>query len=792
VADLQAPSVTGLSAAEVADRVRRGLTNDVPEAPSRTVAHIVKANVFTRFNALMVSLAVVPLVLREPRDALFLGVVVANALIGIVQELRAKRTLDRLAVLNAPRAHVVRDSADREVDVRELVIDDVLALKQGLQIVADAVVLDGDLEVDESLLTGEADAVVKGTDDELLSGSFVVAGTGHARVSKVGRDAYAAQLAEQARRFTLVRSELLQAVNQIVRVVTWLLVPTAILLIVTSVFFSDDSLKESLLGAVAGTVGMVPEGLVLLTSVAFAVGVVRLAKRRTLVQELPAIEVLARVDVMAVDKTGTITEGALDLVETVSLNGDMKEPLGALAAAEPDPNPTQAALRRAYAEAPPWTLSSRVPFSSARKWSAATFADHGSWVFGAPEMVLRDRFDEVREMVEEHADAGQRVLLLAHTDATLDHGLPDDIRPVGLVLFEDRIRPDAKETFAYFDQQGVSLKVISGDNPRTVAAVAQRAGLRDATRCLDARTLPSDERELGEAVDNGVVFGRVTPQQKQAMVKAMQGRGHTVAMTGDGVNDVLALKDADCGVAMASGSEATRAVAQLVLLDSNFSAMPRVVAEGRRVINNIERVASLFLTKTVYSTILAIVTGLSGLTFPFRPRHLTLISALTIGIPAFFLALAPNAERVRKGFLRRVASFAVPGGVYAFITVLATYVIARADSNLSITEERTAAVMAAGGVGFVVLARIARPLNPLRIALIASMVGAFVVALIVPFVADFFELDLPDPLLIVVVVAFVAGAFPLLEVGGRLVDRAREAWERRHPDQTDAGAPPAR
>ncbi|MDO9175861.1 MAG: HAD-IC family P-type ATPase, partial [Actinomycetota bacterium] len=553
--------------------------------------------------------AALVIVAGSPKDALFGGVIVANSVIGVVQELRAKKVLDQLSVVSAPRAHAVRDGAVVELKVHELVLDDVVELRGGAQVVADGVMLTSEnLEIDESLLTGEADPVVKGPGDEVLSGSAVVAGTGRMMVTKVGAENYAVKLAEEARRFTLVNSPLRNDVNRIVTWVGYLIIPVGLLLASSQFIRRDETWQQSIISTVAGLVGMVPEGLVLLTSMAFAVGVVRLAKQRCLVQELPAIEVLARVDVLCADKTGTITEGSLALSQVEPLGDSdaaaIDAALAALAQLDPDPNATSQALSNHFQEPSTWTVTGRVPFSSGRKWSAMSFADHGSWVLGAPENVLTTAYTgALQEQVETHAALGERVLVLATTDGQFADGadatLPA-VHPVALVLLEDVVRADAAETLQYFADQGVVVKVISGDNNVTVGAVARRAGMPGWENNVNATTLPADDtEEFADALVDGVVFGRVTPHQKRAMVKALQARGHVVAMTGDGVNDVLALKDSDCGVAMASGSEATRGVAQLVLMDSNFSAMPAVVAEGRRVINNIERVASLFLAKTV-------------------------------------------------------------------------------------------------------------------------------------------------------------------------------------------------
>jgi cation-transporting ATPase E len=778
------PSATrGLSAPEVADRVARGLVNSVPAAPTRTVGQIVRANVLAPINLVIGVLAALVIAAGSPKDALFAGVIVANSVIGVVQELRAKRVLDRLSVVSAPKAHVVRDGVVHDLQVHELVLDDVVELRAGAQVVADGVVLTAEnLELDESLLTGEADAVVKEPGDEVLSGSAVVAGTGRVRVTKVGAENYAAKLAEEARRFTLVNSPLRNDIN---RIVTWVgiaIVPIGILLATSQFVRRDERWQDAVISTVAGLVGMVPEGLVLLTSVAFAVGVVRLAAQRCLVQELPAIEVLARVDVLCADKTGTITEGSLALAGVHPIGpaverSDVDDALAAMAHLDPDPNATVHALAQAYPGNPGWELAARVPFSSARKWSSMTFGGHGTWVFGAPENVLVDAYaGEVRDEVEREAADGRRVLILATASvdaATAGEPSLRDVAPVALVLFEDVVREDAPATLRYFADQGVTLKVISGDNNVTVGAVARRAGLEHWADNVNAQTLPDEGEAFDDAVERASVFGRVTPHQKRAMVRSLQTRGHVVAMTGDGVNDVLALKDADCGVAMASGSEATRGVAQLVLLDSNFSALPSVVAEGRRVINNIERVASLFLAKTTYSVILSLLTGVFALAYPLRPIHLSILSWFTIGVPAFFLALEPNGERVQAGFLRRVLGRSVPAGIVIAGATMATFAIAQLDERIHADEARTVAVLVAGSVALMNLYRVARPLNRLRATLVAAMVVLFAAAFAMPWSRDLFELPLTEAWAFGLAAGFVVVAWPLLVLGARIVDLIR-------------------
>ncbi|HEY3212653.1 MAG TPA: cation-translocating P-type ATPase [Actinomycetota bacterium] len=747
------PAAEGLTAQEVAERVALGQVNDVPAVPSRTVGQIVRANVFTRFNALLGSLLVVTLIVGPIQDALFGFVLVANSGVGIYQELRAKRTLDSLAVLTSPRARIVRQGRVRELPLTEVVLDDVLELQPGDQIVVDGEVLEAAaLEVDESLLTGEAEPVIKYPGDEVLSGSFVAAGSGRFRATRVGANAYAAQLAEQGRRFSLTRSELRSGIDQILRIVTWLLIPTAALLVVSQLR-SNASLRGAILGSVAGTVAMVPEGLVLLTSVAFALGVVRLAKRRVLVQELPAVEVLARVDVLCIDKTGTLTEGRL-VVEEVELLGEdgvHRDALAALAAAEPHPNATLLAVRESFPDAPDgWLASSTVPFSSARKWSGADFGTRGTWVLGAPDVLLGSRPGDDAQLTRAraHAEAGRRVVLLGRTDAPIEADAgPARLVPVAYVILTDRVRETASATLAYFARQGVNVKVISGDHPQTVAAVARRVGLPGAEAPFDAKALPEGGRELADVLETHAIFGRVTPQQKRAMVEALRSRGHVVAMTGDGVNDVLALKDADIGVAMGSGSSATRAVAQLVLLDSTFDALPSVVGEGRRVLGNIERTSNLYVTKTVYAMLIALGVGVVGLEFPFLPRQLTLIGALTIGIPSFFLALAPNDERARPGFLPRVLRFTIPAGSLAAIATFLGYVLAKHEPGVTLAEARTAATMVLLYIGFLVLSIIAAPLTTSRLALVWAMPALFGLAMAIPAAREFFALY-PPPLIV--------------------------------------------
>ena len=765
----------GLTAAEVAQRIADGQVNDVPDAPVRTTRQILRANVMTPVNAIMSTLLVLILVAGHPSDALFAGVILSNSVIGVVQELRARRTLAALAVLSAPKARVVRDGTTTEIGVSEVVADDLLDLSPGNQVVVDGeVVAAHGLTVDESLLTGEADAVDKAVGDEVLSGSFVSSGSGHMRATRIGAEAYAAALADEARRFTLARSELRIGVNLVLRWLT-VIIPPASLLLLARLLVEEDLWQEALRGTVAAAVAMVPDGLVLLTSLSFIVGVVALARRQALTKELASVELLARVDVLCLDKTGTITTGEISFAGLEPLGGsseqDAASALGAMAAAEPSPNPTLVAIAATHGD-PGWRVDDALPFSSARKWASATFEGHGLHHLGAPDILLPD--DEISARVTVHAGEGRRVLALTRSDAVGDSdpgSLPAERHPVALVLLEDTVKPDVREILGYFVEQGLELKVISGDHPATVAAVARRAGVPDAEAGVDARTLPDDPDDLADAVDGQAVFGRVTPHQKRAMVKALQSRGHTVAMTGDGVNDVLALKDADMGIAMGSGSEATRAVAQLVLLDDRFGTLPRVLDEGRRVINNIERVANLFITKAAYAVLLTALVGLLGAPFPFLPKQLTLIGTISIGVPGFFLALAPDTSLVRPGFLRRVLRFSLPAGVVAAIATFACYESVRAG-EATLAEARTTATMTLLALGLVILLSISRPLRRWKLGLALAMGCSYVLVMVLESGRDFFELDSPPTAAWVISAVCVAVGGIAIAMAPRLTDRS--------------------
>ncbi|WP_167473863.1 cation-translocating P-type ATPase [Nocardia arthritidis] len=794
---VQASGATGLTAAEVEQRRRDGLTNDIPDRASRSVRDIVRANVFTRINAILGVLFVLVLATGSIVDGMFGLLIIANSGVGIIQEIRAKRTLDQLAIVSQAKPTVRRDGAAREVPPKEVVLDDIIELGPGDQIVVDGVIEESaQLEVDESLLTGEADPIDKTVGATVMSGSYVVSGSGAYRATKVGKDAYAAKLADEASKFTLVHSELRTGIDKILKFITYLLIPAGLLSIYNQLFSSGESWRPALTGMIAALVPMVPEGLVLMTSVAFAVGVVRLGRRKCLVQELPAIEGLARVDVVCADKTGTLTENGMRLSEIRALgDGDpdlARKALAAMAADDPRPNASVQAIAEALPDGPGWSRTANAPFSSAKKWSGVSYGDNGNWLLGAPDVLLDPGSEDAR-VAEELGSSGLRILLLARGDRPVDAAdAPGRVTPAALVVLEQKVRPDAGDTLEYFAQQNVSIKVISGDNAVSVGAVASSLNLPGGDHAVDARELPEDQSELADVLERETTFGRVRPDQKRAMVAALQSRGHTVAMTGDGVNDVLALKDSDIGVAMGSGSPATRAVAQIVLLDNRFATLPYVVGEGRRVIGNIERVSNLFLTKTVYSVLLAFLVGAAGvgskifgydpLGYPFLPRHVTIAAWFTIGIPAFILSLAPNNERARSGFVSRVMRLAIPSGVVIGVCTFVAYLFAYTGKDATESEKvqaGTTALITLIMIAVWVLAIVARPYVWWKVVLIGASVAAYVFLFTVPFTKHFFKLDPSNAGL--TAAAFACGAVGIVLVEVAWWVGARITGAERHP-----------
>ncbi len=787
----------GLNPAEVADRVARGQRNDLPPRSGRSAADIVRANVFTRINGILAALLICVLATGSWINAAFGLLIIANSAIGIIQELRAKKTLDSLAVVGEARPRIRRDGSAREYSREEIVLDDLIEVGPGDQIVVDGVVTEADyLEIDESLLTGEADPEPKAPTSEVLSGSFVVSGTGTYRATKVGSASYAAQLTAEAARFTLVKSELTRGINQILKVITWVLVPVGLATVWVQLFQAGHDWRRAMLAMAGALVPMVPEGLVLLTAVAFALGVVRLGQRKCLVQELPAIEGLARVDVVCADKTGTLTENGMSYGEMRLVDGvaaaEVEEGLRQLVASDPRPNASMQAIAAVFEPAAHWPVLAKAPFTSAKKWSGATFVGPDgaavSWVIGAPDVLAAPESAAASE-AEQLAAGGLRVLLVGTAQHPVDDpSAPGAVTAKALIVLNQRIRPDAADTLAYFADQGVELKVISGDNAASVGAVTSSLGVVSGY-AVDARTLPADPRSFAEAVDHNDVFGRVTPHQKRAMVAALQERGHTVAMTGDGVNDVLALKDADLGVAMGSGSPATRAVAKIVLLDDRFATLPHVVAEGRRVIGNIERVANLFLTKTIYSALLALLVVLWRVPFPYLPIHITITGWFTIGIPAFLLSLAPNTERARPGFVERVLRLGVPAGVIVAAATFVTYLLVLPPpgaGEVAMSQATTATLACMIVAATWVLAVVARPYQWWKVALVLVSGLAYLLIFSWPFTQSLFLLDIGNAdALRTGLIAGLIGAV-LIELTwwlrGRFFGEPLRLWYRREPD----------
>ena len=728
---------TGLNSAEVAERIRDGLTNKQDTSSSRSFTAIFRANFFTLFNAIVGGSFLALLLLGQWKDALFGLAVISNILIGVIQEYRSKRTLDRISLLHAPHARARRNGEIVDLKLEEIVMDDLLELRAGDQLLADAEVVYSDgLELDESILTGESEPVEKNIGNTVLASSAVSAGRGLAKVTRVGSNTYASKITLEAKKFSLVSSELRNAINKVIKWISWALLPFVLIAANGQMqarggwaaAIADGSWLEATVAAIASVIAFVPQGLVLITSITFALAAMKLANKKVLLQELPAVEGLARVDVVCFDKTGTLTEGDIEF-ETLELVGAKNlnhESVLAYFGNDPDANATTRCLQGHFTGNEGLKHTASVEFTSAKKFSSFTFKDSGTWTLGAPEFVLDKKHGEVLSRAAELAATGRRTLVLTNND-----------QPIALVTFRERIRGDAAQTVAYFREQGVSIRIISGDNPQTVAAVARDAGVEFEGVAFDARNLPEDINELAEIMERFTVFGRVTPEQKRNMVAALQLKGHVVAMTGDGVNDALALKKADIGIAMGSGSPATKAVSNLVLLDGRFSNLPGVVAEGRKVIANIERVSKLFLTKTSWALLLALTFGILAWKFPFLPRQLSGIDSFTIGLPAFALALLPNARRYVPGFLGRALSFTIPSGIAVALSVIALRMITDAQ-GWAIEEAQTGTMITMSVTGIWVLSTLARPLNDAKFGIFVGMVALGVLIFTVPLSTAYF------------------------------------------------------
>lgn len=765
----------GLNRDQVNEYIRNGWTNEPVEPPSKTVAEIVKSNVFTYFNLVFAVLAVLLILAGSFRNLTFLPVILANTFIGIIQEIRAKNTLDKLSVLNAPKAIVVRDGKKWNIPAEELVLDDVVIFKAGNQICADAVVISGEVSVNESLLTGEADEITKKSGDELMSGSFIVSGQCYARLDRVGEDSYISKLTLEAKALNHEeQSEMIRVLDKLVAVVGILIIPIGILLFGQQFFFSGASFRESITSMVAAVIGMIPEGLYLLASVALVVSVMRLASKKVLVHDMKCIETLARVNVLCVDKTGTITENTMEVNGQVEMDGYNKESMTPLkqmisdfAAAMSSDNITMKAIKDYFNEPSSKKAISVSSFSSEFKYSAAGFSD-GNYVLGAPEFVLGSDYTNYKDDIEKYSSKGYRVLIFGLYHGNIDgKELTEKVTPLALIYMSNPIRKEAPETFKYFESQGVDIKVISGDNPITVSQVAIQAGIANADRYIDASTLRTEE-DIEDAVLKYTVFGRVTPEQKRMFVQALKKAGKTVAMTGDGVNDVLALKDADCSVAMASGSDAAAQASQLVLLDSNFACMPSVVMEGRRVVNNIERSASLFLVKNIFSFLLSLFSVCFMINYPLEPSQVSLISMFTIGVPAFFLALQPNKNIIKGHFATNVLIKALPAGITDFIVVGALVVFGQVF-EVNATDISTACTMLLAIVGFMILYNISKPMNRLRWCIWGGCILGLLICSI--YLGDLFAIEGMSKKCVMLFVVFAIITEPVLRYSTSFINK---------------------
>lgn len=712
----------GLTAAEVNARIEAGKINIADDSSDRTTGRIIRDNLLTYFNLIFLVITVLLCIAGAFRDLTFLPIIIGNILIGIVQELRAKKTLDKMKILNAGHAVVIRDGKRQKVTAEELVIDDLVWLSSGDAICADSVVVSGEITVNESMLTGEADGIVKKENEELLSGSFVVSGEGYARLTRVGNDSYISKLTNEAKALKKgEESEMIRSINMFVKVIGIIIIPMSVILFVQAFVFRNASFRTSITSMVASIIGLIPEGLYLLTTLALAVSMMKLAKDKVLLHDMKSIESLARVDVLCVDKTGTITKPEMTVTEIVSCDDSMNEVFTDYVMSSIDNNATAVALKKYLNDNNvingKRTASKVYPFNSTVKYGAMAF-NGDYYVLGAPEFIIKTGFNNLKDDISQYTTKGYRVIVLAKAESLTRDGVIDgEILPLGFVVLANEIRDNAVETFTYFKEQGVAIKVISGDNPATVSEVARQAGIENAEKYVDASTL-TDNLMISEAIAKYTVFGRVTPKQKQQFVKALKMQGHTVAMTGDGVNDILALKDADCSVAMASGSEATAQAAQIVLLDSDFSRMPEIVLEGRRVVNNVQRSASLFLVKNIFSLLLTIFSTVLMISYPLMPSQVSLISMFTIGIPGFLLALEPNKSRIKGHFLGNVLLKALPAGLTDFFAVSAL-VICGHVFNIPSTDIATASTLLIAVVGFMIMIKISHPFNKFKYGILA-------------------------------------------------------------------------
>lgn len=773
---------TGLTAQQVQEHRMHGWTNQPVDPPSKTTKEIIQENVFTYFNLIFLVLAVLLCLVGSFRDLTFLPVIVLNTLIGIIQETRAKKVLDNLTMLNAPHAMVIRDGKKSQINAEDLVIDDIVIFEAGNQVCADAEVCAGEVQVNESLLTGESDEITKRKGDQLMSGSFIVSGQCHARLDKVGADSYISRLTLEAKAMqNTEQSEMIRSLDKLVKWVGVAIIPIGIILFIQAFVFQGEGFRSSVTSMIAAVIGMIPEGLYLLASVALAVSSIRLAQKKVLLHDMKCIETLARVNVLCVDKTGTITENTMEVQDVIPTKEyeegklrPLSELLGDFTAAQSSDNITMEAMKRYFKIVSGKKAVAKTGFSSASKYSSVTF-EEASYVLGAPEFVLKEQYENYEETISAHASKGARVLVFGTAKEEPDgKPLKEAVTPLAYVLLANPIRQEAKETFTYFAEQGVEVKVISGDNPLTVSEVAKEAGIAGAERYVDASTLHTEE-EMRAAVLNNAVFGRVTPNQKRKFVQILKEEGKTVAMTGDGVNDVLALKDADCSIAMASGSDAAAQASQLVLLESDFSCMPEVVLEGRRVVNNIQRSASLFLVKNIFSFLLSLVSFVFMFTYPLEPSQISLISMFTIGVPAFFLALEPNKNIIKGHFLTNVFLKALPAALTDVLAVGALVIFGR-TFGVSSADISTAATMLLSIVGFMILYTISAPMNVLRGVILGGCIVGLLFCSI--FLNDLFAITGMTTKCVMLFVVFAIATEPVLRYLTWLIGKLRFYYKR--------------
>ena len=763
---MEKETYTGLSKEEVRQRIEKGLINETNTSVSKTTGEIIRTHSLTYFNFLNIFLGCLVIASGQIKNLTFMAIIIINTVIGIFQELKVKKLVDGLSVITATKATVLRDGGRKEIPIDQIVMDDVIAVESGNQISADSIVLESmGIEVNESMITGESKPVKKKPGDTLFSGSFLVAGSGLARVEHVGKDNYATVLANQAKDKKRATSEMQDSIKRIIKTVGFIIIPVGILLFISQRSVDGTTLSDALVSTVGGVIGMIPEGLVLLTSISFILGVGRLAGKRALVQEMEAIEALARVNVLCTDKTGTITTGELEVTELIPLGTksteEMKTIMNEISFAFDDVNNTQTALMNYFTKTQAWQVEDAIPFSSARKYRAISFEDHGAYVLGAPEFIAKGD-EALAERVAAYSEKGLRVLLLAGASRiSSEDEVVEGITPIGLILISDCIRTEARATFEYFASQNVAVKVISGDNPATVSHIAVEAGLHNGEKYVDATELPEDDADLREVVEDYTVYGRVTPEQKQRIIKAYQANGRVVGMVGDGVNDVLALKDADCGIAMAAGSDAAKQVAHIVLLDSDFACMKDIVREGRMIISNIERVSALYLTKTIYSVLLCVIFIIIGRSYPFIPIHLSLISSTAIGLPSFILALEQTETVTQDGFLKNVLRVAVPGAVVMVLDMLVNQLLG-VFFGFSSDILSTYNLLVAGCISMMVLVKVSSPLNLIRKSLCIVCVVLFVGGVLL--LGDFFSVTSVFQWRMLFVLPIIAVTYPLMNI----------------------------